>query len=144
MIFRRNAVTIILFRICKNMHARTFASEVIKKLHDEGNKIIIITARYKTQERSSIGEQMRKDTVDWLNKNNIIYYEICYAHCPKTKEIKEKNIDLMIDDSPKIIPEIVKVTRVLCFDNRYNRDLIYNNMTRVFSWFDIYRKIKQV
>ena len=131
------------FEYVKNIPARAFASEIIKKLHDEGNKIIIITGRYKTQEDSSIGEQMRKDTVNWLNKN-IIYDEICYAHCPKTKEIKEKNIDIMIEDSPAILPEIVKITKVLCFDNRYNRDLIYNNMTRVFSWYDIYRKIKQV
>lgn len=27
---------------------------------------------------------------NWLNENNFIYDEICYAHCPKTKEIKEK------------------------------------------------------
>lgn len=53
------------------------------------------------------------------------------------------NIGIDID-SPEIIPEIVKVTKVLCFDNRYNRDLVYDNMTRVFSWYDIYRKIKQV
>lgn len=57
---------------------------------------------------------------------------------------KRKNIDIMIDDSSEILPEIVKITKVLCFVNRYNRDLIYNNMTRVFSWYDIYRKIKQV
>lgn len=130
------------FEYIKNTPARMFASEVIKKLHDEGNKIIIITGRYKTQEDSKIGEQMRNDTVNWLNKNKIFYDEICYAHCPKTKEIQEKNIDVMIDDSPEIISEIVRVTKVLCFDNRYNRDLIYNNMTRVYSWYDIYDKIK--
>ena len=50
----------------------------------------------------------------------------------------------MIDDSPKILSEIVKVTKVLCFDNRYNRDLHYDNMIRVFSWYDIYDKIKML
>lgn len=132
------------FDYIKNAPARNFAAEIIQKLHDEGNKIIIVTARHKTKEDSEIGMQMRRDTENWLNRNNIIYDEICYARCPKTKEIKEKNIDIMIDDSPEIIPEIVKVTKVLCFDNRYNRDIEYNNMTRVFSWYDIYRKIKQV
>lgn len=47
----------------------------------------------------------------------------------------------MIDDSPEVISKLVKVTKVFCFDNRYNRDLSYENMTRVFSWYDIYRKI---
>lgn len=29
-----------------------------------------------------------------------------------------------------------------CYDCRYNRDLNCKNMIRVFSWYDIYRKIK--
>lgn len=128
----------------KNAPIRNFASEVIKKLHDEGNKIIIITGRYKTRENSIIGEQMRNDTITWLEKNNVIYDEICFAECPKIKEIKEKNIDIMIDDSPEVLKEIIKVTKVLCYDNRYNRGLEYDNMIRVFSWYDIYRKINQV
>lgn len=132
------------FEYIKDMPARMFASEVIQKLHDEGNKIIIITGRYKTQEDSKIGEQMRNYTVNWLNKNKIFYDEICYAHCPKTKEIQEKNIDIMIDDSPEILKEIVKYTQVLCFDNRYNTNLQYDNMIRVFSWYDVYRAINNI
>lgn len=132
------------FDYIKNAPVRSFASEIIKKLHDEGNKIVIITGRYKTTENSEIGEQMRNDTVNWLNKNNIIYDEIYYAHCPKIKEVKENNIDIMIEDSPSTILELAKITKVLCYDNRYNRDLECSNMVRVFSWYDIYRKIKQV
>lgn len=132
------------FEYVKNAPARSYASEVIKKLHDDGNRIIIITGRYKTQEDSNIGQQMRNDTINWLNKNEIIYDEICYAHCPKTNEILEKNINVMIDDSPEILSEIVNYTKVLCFDNRYNRNLKYDNMIRVFSWYDIYSKIKQL
>ncbi len=132
------------FEYVKNAPARNYAAEVIKKLHDDGNKIIIITGRYKTQEDSIIGKQMRDDTVNWLNKNGIIYDKICYAHCPKTNEILENNINVMIDDSPEILSEIVKVTKVLCFDNRYNRNVQYDNMIRVFSWYDIYDKIKEL
>lgn len=78
------------FEYIKNAPARMFASEVIKKLHDDGNRIIIITGRYKTKEDSKIGQKMRDDTASWLGKNNIVYDEICYAHCPKAKEIQEK------------------------------------------------------
>lgn len=132
------------YEYLKNAPVKAFAPEVIEKLHNEGNKIIIVTGRYKTQENSNTGEKMRKYTSDWLSKNNIIYDEICYAYCPKLKEIKEKNIDIMIEDSPETISKIVEITKVLCFDNRYNRDLICNNMTRVFSWYDIYRKINNL
>lgn len=132
------------FEYVKNMPAKKFAAEVIEKLHNEGNKIVIITGRYKTQEDSEIGQRMRDYTVQCLKNNNIIYDEICYAHCPKTKEIQEKNIDLMIDDSPEILKEIIKYTKVLCFDNRYNMNLQYDNMIRVYSWYDIYIKIKEL
>jgi len=132
------------FEYVKNAPPRAFAAEVIQKLRDDGHKIVIITGRYKTQEDSEIGVQMRRDTEEWLKKNEICYDEICYAYCPKTNEIKEKNIDIMIDDSPEIVPEVAKITKVLCFDNRYNRDLTVDNMTRVFSWYDIYRKINEV
>lgn len=132
------------FEYVKNEPARKFASEVIEKLHQEGNRIIIITGRYKTREDSDIGRQMREYTVSWLNKNKIIYDKICYAHCPKIKEIKENNIDIMIDDSPEILSEVSKITKTLCFDNRYNRNLDYKNMIRVFSWYDIYRVISNI
>ena len=132
------------FEYLRNVPARRFAAEVIEKLHNEGNRIIIITARDKSQENSDIGEQIRNYTINWLNNNKIVFDEICYAYCPKTKEIQEKNIDIMIDDSPEILSEIVKYTKVLCFDNRYNINLQYDNMIRVFSWYDIYRKIKNL
>lgn len=129
------------FEYIKNAPPRNFAADIIKKLHDEGNKIIIITARYKTQEDSGIGEQMRTDTVNWLNKNGIVYDDVCFTVSPKTMAMQENNVDIMIDDSPEVLPEITKIVKALCFDNRYNRDLNLPNMTRVFSWYDIYRKI---
>ncbi len=132
------------YEYLRNAPVRNYSVEVIKRLHDEKNRIIIITGRYKCTENSEIGEKIRKDTIYWLNKNNILYDEICFTKCPKIKAIQQKNIDLMIEDSPEIIPQIVKYTKVLCYDNRYNVNLQYDNMVRVFSWYDIYRKIKNI
>lgn len=131
------------FDYIKDAPIRRYAKEIIQKLHDEGHKIVIITGRYKTKEKSELGDQIRKDTVNWLNKNDISYDKICYADCPKTNEIQENNIDIMIDDSPEILEAATKITKVLCYDNRYNSDLNYENMVRVFSWYDIYREIKK-
>ena len=47
----------------------------------------------------------------------------------------------MIEDSPSTIEAINKIVKVLCYDNRYNRDLKLDNVTRVYSWYDIYNKI---
>ena len=56
----------------KNEPARKFASEVIKKLRYDGNRIFIISARYKTAENDKIGnDNIRKCTLNWLRKNKI-------------------------------------------------------------------------
>lgn len=117
----------------KNAPARAFASEIIKKLHDEGNKIIIITGR---------DYEYKKETADWLNKNNIVHDELCFAY-PKTETIQERNVDIMIEDCQDLIPDITNVAHVFCYDNRYNINLNCKNMTRVFSWYDIYSKIRR-
>lgn len=129
----------------KNEPARKFASEVIKKLRDEGNKIFIISARYKTAENGKINnENIRECTLDWLIKNNIEYDEIIFTKPPKTNEILENKIDIMIEDSPTTINELVKVVKVLYYDTRYNRSIEHEHITRVYSWYDIYMKINEM
>lgn len=117
----------------KNTPAKAFAAEIIKKLHNEGNKIIIITGR---------DYEYKQEIEEWLDRNNIIYDELCIVY-PKTNTVKEKNVNVMIEDCPDLIPDIAKVSHVFCYDNRYNVNLECENMTRVFSWYDIYSKIKR-
>ena len=129
----------------KNEPARKFASEVIKKLRDEGNKIFIISARYKTAEYGKINnENVRECTLDWLRKNKIEYDKIIFTKPPKVNEILENKIDIMIEDSPTTINELVKVVKVLYYDTRYNRSIEHENITRVYSWYDIYMKINEM
>ena len=118
----------------KNEPARKFASEVIKKLRNEGNKIFIISARYKTAEYGKINnENVRECTLDWLRKNKIEYDKIIFTKPPKVNEILENKIDIMIEDSPTTINELVKVVKVLYYDTRYNRSIEHENITRVYS-----------
>lgn len=63
---------------------------------------------------------------------------------PKVKEILENKIDLMIEDSPTTINELVKVVKVLYYDTRYNRNIEHENIIRVYSWYDIYMKINEI
>ena len=129
----------------KNEPARKFASEVIKKLREDGNKIFIISARYKTAENGKIGnENIRECTLQWLKDNKIEYDKIIFTKPPKVNEILENKIDLMIEDSPTTIGELVKVANVLYYDTRYNKNIEHENITRVYSWYDIYIKIKEL
>ena len=119
-----------------NEPARKFASEVTKKLKSDGHHIYIITARHDCKK-----PEMKRRIENWLNKNNISYDKLICANVPKIKEIQENNIDIMIEDSPSTIPQINDIVKVFCYDTRYNKELKLNNVTRVFSWYDIYSKI---
>lgn len=76
-----------------------------------------------------------------VKKNNIEYDKIIFTKPPKINEILENKIDIMIEDSPTTINELVKVVKVLYYDTRYNRKIEHEHITRVYSWYDIYMKI---
>lgn len=122
---------------------RKFASEVIKKLKEEGHKIYIITSRRYSKEVGDISDKMRNMIRNWLKKYDISYDEI-YFSPDKTEQIRKLDIDVMIEDSPITIPVFTKLTKVLCYDCRYNRDLNCENMIRVFSWYDILKQIEKM
>lgn len=128
------------FNYVLNCPSRRFAGEVIEKLKEDGHKIYIITSRRYSTDNTLLGHKMRNMIKSWLMKHDIPYDEIYFSK-DKTVEIKGLKLDIMIEDSPETIPVFVKYTHIFCFDCRYNRDLNCNNMTRVFSWYDVYRKI---
>ena len=50
----------------------------------------------------------------------------------------------MIEDSPTNVMDISQKVHVLCFDNPYNKKIEGNNITRVYSWYDILGKIEKL
>jgi len=99
-------------------------------------------SRFLSVDESIEGEQMRNNIVNWLKKYDIPYQNI-YFSSDKVVEIQKLHLDILIEDSPKYIPLYTKYVHVLCYDCRYNREIECQNMTRVFSWYDIYDKIKK-
>lgn len=127
--------------------ARPFAAEVIQKLKDEGNEIYIITARWFTNRDDDIGENMRKIVKRWLEENRIVYDKLVFtkeAKEKKVEEILENKIDIMIEDSPKNIADLSKITKVICYHSNYNKDCEGERITRCYSWYDIYRYISKL
>ncbi len=88
----------------KNMHVkianealpRQWCAEVIKKLHEDGHKIFIITARgYEVYDNPYL------ESKHWLDKNDIYFDKLIVDAENKGKVCKENNIDILIDDSDK-------------------------------------------
>lgn len=130
-----------------NEKARPFASEIIKKLKEDGHEIYIVTARWLTNRDDEVGENMRRIVKNWLVENNIIYDKLVFSKAEKerkSQEMLEHKIDLMIEDSPSNIKELSNIIPVICYNTGYNRDCVGNQITRCYSWYDIYTKIKDM
>ncbi|MCL2354877.1 MAG: hypothetical protein FWC68_03205 [Oscillospiraceae bacterium] len=138
-----------IFYYAKNQPARIFSSEVIKKLKKEGHEIYIITARWLSNKSDETGNKMRNAVENWLHNNDIKYDKLIFS---KLKEYGERKIescentkiDLMIEDSPQNIIELSAVCPIICFDNSYNQNVEGNNIYRCYSWYDIYKKIREI
>ena len=123
----------------KHVKPFTLAVEVLKKLKEEGNKIVLITARWPAK-----NFDIRKLTLEWLKNNEIPYDEIAIISDGKAQVALDKKLDLFIDDSFKNCTEVAQVgVKTYLMNTRTNQGLESENITRVYSWPDIYDRIKK-
>ncbi len=120
---------------------RPYASEIIKKLHENGNKIFIITARG-IDDLGLPKEQIKEITLKVLKENDIYFDEYISAASPKVNEAKEYNIDVFIEDSPKNINNLKSVTKVIAFNACYNDEI--SDVARAYDWRDVYNIIENI
>lgn len=125
-----------------DLPAKRFSSEVIKNLKQEGNKIYIITARKNDDEwfPKELRSNVEQLTRDWLKNNNIYYDEIAFDVKDKGTYCFSHNIDIMIEDDPVNLDRLIGNTNIIVFDYPYNRGYKFKDLTRAFSWYDIYYK----
>ena len=123
--------------------AKKYASEVIKKLKDEGNIIYIITARKNNDEwfPDILKKNVEEITKKWLEDNKVYYDEIVFDVINKGKYCKDHNIDIMIEDDPINLRKLFDNTNVIIFDYPYNSNTEFASLERAYSWYDIYYKI---
>ena len=122
---------------------KTFAPEVIEKLKQEGHKIYLITARDDYGIPKEYYGKEQEITKQWLEKNNIKYDKIIFE-TEKLEPCKQNQIDVMIEDSPENIRDLSKQIKVIKFDCQYNKDVKNENVITAYSWYHIYRIIKEL
>ena len=112
--------------------------EIINKLKNDGNEIIIITAR-----DSEFHDDPYKYSKDWLDKNNIYYDKLVVNARNKEDACIEEKIDLFIDDSKSNCLNVknagIKTIRVCNEIENSNSNLICFN-----NWNDIYSYIQTI
>lgn len=130
-----------------NAEPRKFAAEVINKLREDGNEIIIITARGSFLSHSAnvmLYEENKTIVKEWLLKNNILYDEIIFSPEDKLNICINNKINLMIEDKADNINRISTRIPVICFNASYNENCSGDSIFRCFSWYDIYAKISKL
>lgn len=114
------------------------AKERINKLKDDGNEIIIITAR----DTKSLKE-VHEVCEDWLINNKINVDKIVVDGEDKAQKCLENKIDIFIDDNICNCENVYNNLKipVLLMNSRYNKDYQNPKIKRVYNWNEIYNEI---
>ncbi len=134
----------VLEKYSRDERPRQLASEVLHKLKDEGWKIHIITARKSMKEEDIKVNKIEKILEEWLKIHDIPYDVLVFTGSDKIQEIKDYNIDVMIEDSPNNIEQLRDLCSIIVFDAMYNKDCNGDNLTRVNSWYEILDHLEKV
>lgn len=127
-------------KIIVETRPKTLAIKYLQKLHDEGHKIVLITARWEADNFDVV-----KTTQEWIKTNNVPCDKLIINAENKLIACKQENVDLFIDDSFSNC-QMVSGSGIKTFlmDTRSNKGLKDERFERVFSWPHIYMKIKEM
>lgn len=126
-------------KILKEVNIKKFSAEIINKLRQEGNKIYLITARWDMP-----NDNIKEITEQWLKENNVEYDELVINASDKLQLIKEKNIDIFIDDSFSNCKNVAENSdaKVYMMTSRVNGNVNAGKIERVYSWPEVYNLIE--
>jgi len=124
-------------QIIKNVKPKTLAVKYLRKLQEEGNKIVLITARW-TSDKFDV----EKLTQEWIKKNGIPSDKLIINAENKLVAANQENIDVFVDDSYKNCEMVSSIgVKVYLMDTRINRGLNNEKIERVYSWPHLYMKL---
>lgn len=128
-----------IFDLMVSIPTRPYAAKVLHLLKEMGHEIVILTARDNRYLTNQYANTMNFYVEEWLIKNNIPYDEIIAGSGNKKDKCLKNKLDIMIEDKANNVEEISNYIPVLCFDAPYNQEIQKDNVTRVFSWYQIYK-----
>ena len=126
-------------KILREVNIKKFAAEAIYRLKQEGHKIYLITARWDMP-----NDNIQEITKQWLKENNVEYDELVINASDKLQLIKEKNIDIFIDDSFSNCKNVAENSdaKVYMMTSRVNSNFHDSKIERVYSWPEVYHLIE--
>lgn len=127
--------------VAQNAKVKENASDIIKKLIQNGHEIFLVTAR---GEKRKIFKGAEKLTLEYLKSNDIPYSKILFNCIDKATICKENGIDLLIDDSIKHCEEVRKQNiKSILFTSVVNKSLP-TTVERVDNWLELEKRINDM
>lgn len=124
----------------ENVKPKQSAVEIINKIKNSGNKIVLITARIDDEIVDA-----RAITEKWLTENKINYDKLIINSHNKLEIAQKENIEIFIDDSIRNCEMISSGNIKTYMFSTVNNDYYENeNIEKVSSWSEFYEKIKEV
>lgn len=122
------------------------AAKIIHQLREAGHEIIVITSRVHTTEEGIAGKLFRWMLKHWFKKNHLEYDDIIFCKDKgsgkdKLRVCKEKNIDVMIDDTPENLYAIQEYCKVICYSAAWNKECHDLDDCRADNFGDVYALI---
>ena len=114
---------------------KEYAIDVIKRLQDEGHRIILITARHEREL-----DDPYIFTKRWLELNNVNYDKLIVNSKKKAISCLENGVEIYIDDNYRNCMETYKELHIPVF----LFDTVYNKNNKISSWPELYLKIKKI
>jgi len=133
----------IFFDYAQNVSLRENVSDVLKKIKNDGHRIIIITARDIVAKGFSSLDDLHNKTREYLERNDIVFDDLVFRKSPKVDSVDEFNLDFFIEDSPRNITALSQKTKVIIYDVDYNRHIDNENTVRAKNWNEIYSIISK-
>ena len=112
------------------------AREMINKLHDEGHKIIIVTAR-----NNDYYNDAYKFSYEYLTRNGIVFDKLITDQVYKKETCKKEKIDIMIDDAIDTVDSTQEIgIKSILFDSSINKNK-KTKAKRLNNWIAVYKYI---
>jgi uncharacterized HAD superfamily protein len=124
--------------IGNKIKVKKHAVEIIKQLHDDGHKIIIVTAR-----NNNYYDDAYKFSYDYLTRNGIIFDKLCVDQPYKTPLCIKEKIDFMIDDAIDTVDDTQSNgIKSILFTSSINKNKS-TKAKRLNNWKQVYKYINR-
>ena len=124
----------------ENVKPKENAVEIVNKIKENGNKIVLITARIDDEIVDA-----RAITEKWLEVNKINYDKLIINSHNKLEIAKEEKIDIFVDDSIRNCEMVssgnIKTYMMLTKNNEYYEN---ENIEKITCWNEFYENVKEV